>query len=191
MHAEVEIAIIDTNILCAIGLRELIGNIIPSASIRIFNSFDSYIDDTPDLFVHTFVAERIYLEHVAFFSRMGHKAIVLTTNDSRIVNAVSINVNVSENELVRSLISLRERGQHTIQSNAFSTVPHELSTREIEVLALIAQGKINKEIADILNISLTTVISHRKNIQDKLQTKSVSGLTIYAILNGYVDLRDV
>ena len=64
-----------------------------------------------------------------------------------------------------------------------------LSDREIEVLALIAQGFINKEIADQLNIGLTTVITHRKNITEKLGMKSVSALTIYAVMHGYVDIN--
>ncbi len=61
-----------------------------------------------------------------------------------------------------------------------------LSNREIEVLKLIAQGFINKEIADKLNISLNTVLSHRKNIISKLGIKTVSGLTFYSIANGYI-----
>ena len=48
---------------------------------------------------------------------------------------------------------------------------HDLSAREIEVLVLITKGLINKEIADKLNISLTTVITHRKNIVEKLGIK--------------------
>lgn len=59
---------------------------------------------------------------------------------------------------------------------------HELSI-QIEVLILITKGLINKEIADKLHISLTTVISHRKNITEKLGIKSVSGLTVYAVMN--------
>ena len=66
-----------------------------------------------------------------------------------------------------------------------------LSDREIEVLALIAQGFINKEIADKLNIGLSTVITHRKNIMDKLGLKSVSALTIYAVTHGYVDINTI
>ena len=66
-----------------------------------------------------------------------------------------------------------------------------LSDREIEVLSLIAQGYINKEIADQLNIGLTTVISHRKNIVDKLGMRSVSALTIYAVMHGYVDINKI
>ena len=63
--------------------------------------------------------------------------------------------------------------------------------REIEVLSLVAQGLINKEIADRLCISLTTVITHRKNITEKLNMRSVSALTIYAVMHGYVDLDKI
>lgn len=66
-----------------------------------------------------------------------------------------------------------------------------LSAREIEVLSLVAKGLINKEIADRLNISLTTVITHRKNIVEKLGIRSVSALTIHAVMNGYVDLDQI
>ena len=63
----------------------------------------------------------------------------------------------------------------------------ELSVREKEVLKLVALGLSNKEIADQLFISVHTVISHRKNITEKLGIKSISGLTVYAILNKIID----
>lgn len=63
-------------------------------------------------------------------------------------------------------------------------VPGELSAREKEVLRLLVSGKINKEIADELCISINTVITHRKNITVKTGIKSVSGLSIYALMNG-------
>jgi DNA-binding NarL/FixJ family response regulator len=66
-----------------------------------------------------------------------------------------------------------------------------LSDREIDVMSLIVQGYINKEIADRLNIGLSTVITHRKNIMDKLGFKSVSALTIYAVMHGYVDINKI
>ena len=80
----------------------------------------------------------------------------------------------------------------TARNSNFPMIPAEhpqvlLSAREIEVLVLITKGLINKEIADKLNISLTTVITHRKNITEKLGIKSVSGLTIYAVMNGYIE----
>jgi len=66
----------------------------------------------------------------------------------------------------------------------------QLTNREIEVLKLIVQGRLNKEIADKLNISLNTVLSHRKNIIAKTGIKTVSGLTFYSISNGYVSSGD-
>jgi DNA-binding CsgD family transcriptional regulator len=67
---------------------------------------------------------------------------------------------------------------HSNQTNS----PEILSEREIDVLKLLAVGLTNKEIADKLSISIHTVISHRKNISQKTGIKSVSGLTIYAVL---------
>lgn len=63
----------------------------------------------------------------------------------------------------------------------------ELTPREKDVLKLVASGNTNKEIADQLFISFHTVISHRKNITEKLGIKSISGLTVYAILNKLID----
>ena len=76
---------------------------------------------------------------------------------------------------------------HPVTTSPMPQQEHDLSPREIEVLILITKGFINKEIADKLNISLTTVISHRKNITEKLGIKSVSGLAIYAVMHGYVE----
>ena len=64
----------------------------------------------------------------------------------------------------------------------------DLSDREIEVLMQMVKGLSNKEIADKLNISIHTVISHRKNITDKTGIKSLSGLTIYAITKKIIPL---
>ena len=64
---------------------------------------------------------------------------------------------------------------------------YELTKRETAVLVQLAQGKTNKEIADALNVSVHTVISHRKNITHKTGIKSVAGLTVYAMLNNLID----
>lgn len=63
-----------------------------------------------------------------------------------------------------------------------------LTERETDVLKLLVSGNANKEIADKLNISTHTVISHRKNISQKTGIKSVSGLTIYAVINNIIKL---
>ena len=66
-----------------------------------------------------------------------------------------------------------------------------LSEREITILRNVAVGKTNKEIADNLFLSIHTVITHRKNITNKLGIKSISGLTVYAIINGFVAMEEV
>jgi DNA-binding CsgD family transcriptional regulator len=65
-----------------------------------------------------------------------------------------------------------------------------ITSRELDVLKLVAAGHLNKEIADKLGISLNTVLSHRKNITSKLGIKTVSGLTFYCISHGYMTMSD-
>ena len=65
------------------------------------------------------------------------------------------------------------------------------SDRERDVIIGVVQGMQNKEIADHLCISVNTVITHRRNIARKLQIHSAAGLTIYAIVNGLVDISSV
>ncbi|MBP5536803.1 MAG: hypothetical protein J6X64_00515 [Bacteroidales bacterium] len=72
-----------------------------------------------------------------------------------------------------------------------SEVREELSDREKEILVCVARGMLNKEIADQNNISIHTVISHRKNITRKIGIKTVAGLTVYAILNGLIDVNTI
>ena len=66
-----------------------------------------------------------------------------------------------------------------------------LSAREKDVLRLLVEGLINKEIADRLHISINTVITHRRNIVSKLGTKSVSALTVYAVTHGIADIDNI
>lgn len=66
-----------------------------------------------------------------------------------------------------------------------------LSPREKEILVCVAKGMLNKEIADVNNISIHTVITHRKNITRKTGIKTVAGLTVYALLNNLIDINSV
>ena len=64
---------------------------------------------------------------------------------------------------------------------------YNLTKREIAVLVLVAEGLRSKEIADQLNVSEHTVMTHRKNIMQKTGIKSTAGLTMYAMVNGLID----
>lgn len=66
-----------------------------------------------------------------------------------------------------------------------------LSQREKEIVVCVVKGMTNKEIAENLFLSIHTVITHRRNISKKLQIHSAAGLTIYAIVNKLVTLKDV
>ena len=97
-----------------------------------------------------------------------------------------INIYDSREQILRKLDNAIEQNQTNPYSDS-----HELSERERDVLVLVAKGLANKEIADRLNISIHTVMSHRKNIAHKTGIKSVAGLTVYALLNNLLDASDV
>jgi len=183
-----EIAIIDNNILSCIGLKSILENIIPQITIRTFQNFGDFIDDTPDLFVHYFISSQTYLEHNFFFNERKDKTIVLATDNQQVLlsGIRTLVINQSEDKLIKELLKLHHYG-HSDKHQHKKHPEIELTPREIEVLILIVKGYLNKEIAEKLHISLTTVITHRKNITDKLGMKSVSALTIYAVMNGYIE----
>lgn len=66
-----------------------------------------------------------------------------------------------------------------------------LSVREKEIVVCVVKGMTNREIADRLFLSTHTVITHRRNIARKLQVHSASALTVYAIVNKLVELKDI
>lgn len=187
-----EIAIIDSNTLTCIGLRNLLEELIPASVIRTFCSFEAFINDTPELYAHYFLSAQVYFKHTAFFRNHYPKAIVLTTNDAhpQLAGALTLNICQDEKTLVRNILQLHQYGHaaHPLRRTSIIEPGHELTAREIEVLTFIAKGFMNKEIANTLHISLTTVISHRKNIIEKLGIRSVSGLTIYAVMCGYIEV---
>lgn len=197
MKSSPEIAIIDPNTLSSMGLKTILEKIIPQVTVRCFGSFKELTDDTPDMYVHYFVASQIVLEHTAFFLERKRKTLALTIGNQtgRVLEDTffTLDIHQPEEMLVRTILKLYHcKGHpHPKKPNEREQEANKLSAREIEVLVLIVKGLINKEIADRLNISLTTVISHRKNIMEKLGIRSVSGLTIYAVINGYIEANQI
>ena len=181
-----EIAIITPDTLSAVGLRELLKELGPNHTIRTFPDFGTFADDTPDMYTWYFVSSQTYVLYNAFFLPRKEKTVILMHGVGGTALPASnhiLNIFLPEKKLKAELIKF-------LSGNSPLPAPEEsrdLSAREIEVLVLVSKGYINKEIADKLNISLTTVITHRKNITEKLGIKSVSGLTMYAVMNGYVE----
>lgn len=194
MNHQPEIAIVEANTLTSLGLKTILERMIPMAVIRTFHCFGELTDDTPDMYAHYFISAQIYVEHNAFFLPRKRKTIVLAgdSHQFQLSGVPILNIYQAEEQLVKDILKLHQHAHHDgypvkDMPPTPPTTGHELSAREIEVLVLITKGLINKEIADKLNIGLTTVITHRKNITEKLGIKSVSGLTIYAVMNGYVE----
>ncbi len=78
----------------------------------------------------------------------------------------------------------------TEEQEANTSASDTLSDREKDVVVCVVKGMSNKEIAEHLYISVNTVMTHRRNISRKLQIHSPAGLTIYAIVNGLINLED-
>ncbi len=196
-HGHPRMAIIDPNTLAVLGLKYILQKVLPILTVETFSNFSDFYHASPDSFYHYFVAQTVALENRAFFTDRINKTIVLSmTNDpnSQLSGFHSFCINVPEDELVKNVLKVEQHG-HAGGKN-FPQMPQifknkVLGNREIEVLSLVVQGYINKEIAAKLCISPTTVITHRKKITEKLGIKSVSALTIYAVMHGYVDINKI
>ncbi len=96
-----------------------------------------------------------------------------------------IRINDSESKIESTLLNCLNKELDS------SGDQEELSDREKEILISVVKGMSNKEIAEYHNISIHTAITHRRNITRKLKVHSISGLTIYAIINKLVDISEI
>ncbi len=97
-----------------------------------------------------------------------------------------ININDSPKTIINTIQKQTQQSRHKDHDKE----EINLSDRETEVLKLLVAGNANKDIADNLNISTSTVITHRKNISQKTGIKSVSGLTIYAVTKHIITIEN-
>ena len=176
------IAVITPNILIGLGLRTILEKVGPPGEIAVFDSFTEFIASGPERYFH-------------FFLENSHKTILLGKGYSaQFARMRQIDIFGGEERLVHDLLCLRSeapRPDHALPRQHGTPAANLLSVRETEVLTLIAQGLLNKQIADRLQIGLTTVISHRRNIMQKLGVQSVAALVICAVSMGYVDESDI
>ena len=125
-------------------------------------------------------------EYIVKALSMGAKGYMLKQDFEGIaaaLEAVAGGQSVFGEKIVSRLPELMSRKEE------FDFAAHGISDKEREIMEAVASGLSNKEIADVLCISMHTVISHRKNIARKLNIHSTAGLTIYAIVNKLVDLN--
>ncbi|MBR2351999.1 MAG: helix-turn-helix transcriptional regulator [Alistipes sp.] len=190
-----KIAVVSNNSLMNIGLKSIIERIIPMVEVVVFGSAEELVVQPDGEFFHFFISAQIFADYNRYFQPRRRRVIVLVSSPNSILpsDVHTLNTSQSEDELIRSILRLHGSGHghahdcHGVGGHAEAL----LSSREQEVLALVVRGYINKEIAEMLSISINTVISHRRNIVERLGMSSVSALTIYAVMNGIVDISDI
>lgn len=192
------IAVVGPSYLTAVGLKHLIESMAPFAEVLIYDDFESFrADAMRKHFVHCFVDWTLFFPNVPYFKSASFVTIVLVhgaADDSALSRSGIRYMNVEEgrHDTLASLMKIHGEGHVGGHSSAVARLEKPvLSARETEVLRLVASGCLNKEIADRLGISVTTVVSHRKNITEKLNIKSVPSLTVYAVLHGLVGIDKI
>lgn len=159
-----------------------------------FNNIEEITEKYRNKIFLYFISGDIVCENLQFFSQIARRCIVLNEGEDFIYKEFKhINTLLPEHELIKNLLMIHNHTHHSHSPHHHAEKPKEesLSLREKEVLELIVKGYINKEIADKLNISTSTVVFHRKNICERVGSKSIGRLTIYAVMNGIVDLREL
>ncbi|MDR2680156.1 MAG: response regulator transcription factor [Tannerella sp.] len=144
----------------------------------------------------------VLLLNPALLPYPGHNALKSIMQDYPHMAIVALLYQYMEQSVLRlfgGIIDIREEKEHineiitecSLLLNAVDSPPddnsYELTKRETDVLVLVAKGLMSKEIAEKLNISIHTVISHRKNITRKTNIKSVAGLAMYALMNNLIE----
>lgn len=176
------------------GLKSVLQDIIPMADICVYPSVKELREDAEVPCFHYFVAAQQLLSDMDFFLPLSRQLIVLTAQPmltSQLSQFYTLDTSLPERELLKAVLRLRHHGHGAEAHPSAQAAELPISKREAEVLALVVRGRINKEIADELCISLPTVISHRKNICEKLSLRSVSALTIYAVTHGIVSIEEI
>ena len=157
---------------------------------------DSFIRDSNRHFIHFFIESDILFRHIDEFITLRKQTTVLSMGRNRRFAEEGFNIldiTMSEAEITDRLlhIQLISRFEDPQEIKRNKGIGEALSSREKEVLKLMIKGLINKEIAQQLEISVTTVIFHRNNICEKLQTRSIGKLTIFAVLSGIIDINEI
>lgn len=193
------IAIIDTNSLSSIALQSILIDIIPQVEVQIYSSIQQLQDNQSDEIVHYFASSGIVFNNMDFFVPLKRKTIVLCEGDGKLMRDNgfrTLNISQPENSLLKELLSLHQMGHphghaNLEQKHGAGAVSTELSSREQEVLKYVVLGYFNKEIAERLHITMATVAFHRNNISEKLGSRSLGHLTIYAVMHGIVKIEEL
>lgn len=148
----------------------------------VYGTFASFLRDAErqDIFI---VSIETFVAHLNFFlPRKGKVMLLSSSHYNEDIPAIA-HINIYDEPET----TLRKIADVIPDSDCPRTSGKSiLSQRETDVIREIARGKTNKEIAEQLNISINTVLTHRKNISQKLGIRSASGLSLYALMNALI-----
>jgi len=113
-------------------------------------------------------------------------ALVYSFYDKEIIGLFDSVLQITDS--AETIVNTLNKQARTASGGNEQPISEHITERETDVLIQLVHGLSNKEIADKLNISIHTVVSHRKNIIQKTGIKSQAGLTIYAISNKIITL---
>ena len=190
-------AIIDQNTLSYMALKHVLQDIFNHVEVMAYNTMDDFIRDSNRHFVHFFVDSDILFKNADEFETLKGQTTVLSAGTAPNIEKSGyrlLDVSRPEEQIIQQLKHLENTGRYgsrQIPGKEAADILHVLSQREKDVLKLIVKGKLNKEVAHELNISLATAIFHRNNICDKLKTRSVGKLTVMAVLSGLADINEI
>lgn len=190
--SKLRIALVIEDTLTRLGLESVIYTLAERTLLDSYESFDAFVASNDDLYDVAFVSPESLLINEEYFRARRTRVIpVIWSGDAEELwnnkEASYLHSRWNIDQLQQKLSDLISENQKAKQS----ATDKGLSLREEEVLKEVARGLTNKEIADELNISMNTVMTHRKNITAKLNIKTVPGLTFYALMNGLVSGEEV
>ncbi len=196
-----KIVIIHPNSLCGLAMRSILADMAPfihmfrEVDIVSYNSMQEFMKDEPQNVVHFFVDAQTVRDNITFFTSPHCRCIILSEGEGDTIQGFhSLDLYRSERDLLKMFLTMFNMAHMSHGDKPHALFQEEelaLSQREKDVLALLVKGYINKEIADKLNISTPTVIFHRRNLCEKIGSKAIGRLTIYAVMNGIVDVREL
>jgi len=192
---KLEIALVASSTLEGTGLKKLITECGITASFYEYTNthelFEFLVNKSPHyIFVHshkcTGTCNQMLQQYLHKSS--GIKLVKMYTHsEAKPDSPLHLNIEEPESTILKNIVRIFE----PVQEVARLVQTTGLSQREIDVLKQVALGLTNKEISDLLNISMHTVITHRKNITAKLGIKTIAGLTVYAVLNNIIHPEEV
>lgn len=190
------ILIIEPSVIVAEGFRHIVDNLAEYTVTGILQDLGEDMETTLD----DYDADLLVVDPAIFDTRTrsGGKDLIKNCINVPVIALITNAMDASLISAYDGAIYLTDKSDEieqklsaTMRSNPSDQRGdgEELSAREKEILVCVAKGLLNKEIADHFNISIYTVITHRKNITRKTGIKTVAGLTVYALLNNLIDMN--